>query len=189
MDLAGIIAIFFALLLAALLVALIFRGDFRDAVLGGPGEASVLGLLTVKGVAIVLLSGLLIGGILFVLTHPLAPTLQTGGVSNPTTGNPTTGNPISSNPITMKMTVNFDPNDVDPDNPNVHVLAYIKTPTGNKQIDVVPELEEGGFFVTLTVPDMVTPFFIKFETPKGTWQTTDFSVTEAHAVAKKRGLQ
>jgi hypothetical protein len=96
----------------------------------GLGEASVLGFLIVKGVAIVLLSGLLIGGILFVLTHTLAPTLQTGGVSNPAT----------SNPITMKMTVNFYPNDVDPNNSNVHVRAYIKTPTGNKQIDVVREL-------------------------------------------------
>jgi hypothetical protein len=62
------IAIFFDFLLMALIVALIFRRDFRDAVLGGPGEASIAGILTVKGVAIVLLCGLLIGGILFALT-------------------------------------------------------------------------------------------------------------------------
>jgi hypothetical protein len=174
-NLPGIIAIFFALLLAALLVALIFRPDFRDAVLGGPGEASVLGVLTVKGVGIVLLSALLIGGILFALTHPLAPSQPTIAVSNPT---------ISSS-INVRMSVNFDPNEIDPGNPKVRVLAYIKTPKGNQPIPVVPELEEGGFFTTLTIPDMVTPFFIKFETPTGTWQTTDFSVTEAHAIAHK----
>ena len=38
----GMIAILFAFLLAALVAALIFRRDFRDAVLGGPGEATIL---------------------------------------------------------------------------------------------------------------------------------------------------
>ena len=72
----GYIAVLFALLLAGLVVALIFRRDFRDALLGAPGEATVLGFLTVKGVAIVLLCSLLIGGILFVLTHLPAPAPQ-----------------------------------------------------------------------------------------------------------------
>jgi hypothetical protein len=170
----GFIAIVFSLLLAALLVALIFRRDFRDALLGGHGEASVLGLLTVKGVGIVLISGLLIGGILFALSRPPAPVQQTGGTSNP---------------ITMRMNVNFDPNDVNPGNPKVLVRAYIKTPTGNQPIPVVSKLEEGALSITLKVPDMMTPFFIAFETPKGTWQTDDFSVTEAHAVARKQGQE
>ncbi len=55
MNAGELIAFLLALLLAALIVALILRRDFRDALLGGQGEASVLGVLTVKGVAIVLL--------------------------------------------------------------------------------------------------------------------------------------
>ena len=173
-NLPGYIAIFFALLLAALLLALIFRRDFRDAVLGGPGEATVLGFLTVKGVAIVLLSGLLIGGILFALTRRPIPAQQTGGTTNP---------------IPMRVNVNFDPNDVNPRNPDFRLRAFIKTLKGNQPIPVVPKLEEGALSIKLDVPDMETPFFIVFETPKGTWQTDDYSVTEAHAVAHKQGQE
>jgi ankyrin repeat protein len=75
MNADNVIAIVFALLLAALVGALILRRDFRDAVLGGQGEASLLGVVTVKGVAIVLLCGLLIGGILL--------TLRTGSGTKP----------------------------------------------------------------------------------------------------------
>jgi len=173
-NLPGYIAIFFALLLAALLVALIFRRDFRDALLGGPGEASVLGFLTVKGVAIVLLSGLLIGGILFALTRPPVPAQRTDGTSNP---------------IPMRLNVHFEPNEVNPRNPNFRLRAFIKTTKGDQTVPVVSKLEEGALSIKLDVPDMETPFFIVFETPKGTWQTDDFSVTEAHAVAHKQGQE
>jgi hypothetical protein len=45
--------------------AAIFRSDFRKDVFGGSqGEAKVLGLVTVKGAAIILIFGLLLGGIL-----------------------------------------------------------------------------------------------------------------------------
>lgn len=174
-HLPGYIAIFFTVLLAALLLALIFRRDFRDALLGGPGEATVLGLLTVKGVAIVLLSGLLIGGILFALNRPPAPVL------------PAQGTGTTSGPIPMRLNVYFEPNDdVNPRNPKFLVRAYIKTPKGNQLINVVQKIEEGSLSITFTVPDMETPFFIVFETPKGVWQTDDYSVTEARAVAHKQ---
>lgn len=64
-----IVIILFAFLLSGLLVAFVLRRDFRDAVLAGPGEATVFGLLSVKGVAIVLLCALLIGGILMALNR------------------------------------------------------------------------------------------------------------------------
>jgi len=170
----GYIAIFFAALLAALLVALIFRRDFRDALLGGPGEATIFGLLTVKGVGIVLLCGLLIGGILFALTRPPAPVLPaqlTGGTNGP---------------ITMRIFVHFEPNDeVNPGNPKFQTLAFIKTPEGDQPIRVVSKLEEGSLSLTLTVPDMETPFYISFKTPNGMWKTDDYSVKEARAVARK----
>jgi hypothetical protein len=43
------VAAVFSLLLASLVIALIVSAKFRDAILGGPGEATILGLLTVKG--------------------------------------------------------------------------------------------------------------------------------------------
>jgi len=56
-----------ALLLIALVSALILNQSFRNDILGGEGEASVLGILSVKGVAIVLLCGLFLGGLLYPL--------------------------------------------------------------------------------------------------------------------------
>ena len=166
------IAVLFTILLAGLVAALIFRRDFRNAVLGAPGEATVFGLLTVKGVAIVLLCGLLIAGILFVFTHAPAPAASQ------------TVNPNKE--VTMRLDVNFEPNEVNPRNPNFKLRAFIKTPQGNQPIPFVPKIEEGAFSIQVAVPDMETPFFVVFETPKGIWQTDDYSVTEAHAVAHKQ---
>lgn len=170
-SLGDYVAVLFALLLAGLVVALIFRRDFRDAVLGAPGEATVFGFLTVKGVAIVLLCSLFIAAILFVVKNSPAPVQQ----------------PVAANkPITMRLNVNFDPNEVNPQNPKFRPIAFIKTPTGNQAIPVVSKVEEGALSIQVQVPDMDTPFFIVFNTPKGVWQTDDYSVTEAHAVAHKQ---
>ncbi len=170
----GVIAIFFALLLAALIVALIFRPNFRDAVLGGPGEASILGLISVKGVAIVLLCGLLIGGILFVLKQ--SPPDQSASGRQGKTPN---------TPVKMRLNVHFDPADVNPRNPKFRVVAFIKTSGGRKNIPVNFKVTEGGLSVILDVPDMKTPFYIQFHTPKGVWQTHDYSIEEALATAYK----
>ena len=169
------IAILLTLLLACLVVALIFRRDFRDALIAGPGEVTFLGFLTVKGVAIVLLCGLLIGGILFALKNSPAREPQT----------------VAENkPIKMRLNVNFDPNEVNPRNPNFKLHAFIKTPNGNQEIRCVPSIKEGGLSIEVDgVPDMETPFFIVFDTPKGTWQTDDYSITEAHAIAHKQGQE
>lgn len=164
------IAIFFALLLMALIVALIFRRDFRDAVLGAPGEASIAGILTVKGVAIVLLCGLLIGGILFALTK-LQSTQQPDTIARP---------------IPVRLNVHFEPNEVNPTHPKFRIKAYIKTRKGPEPIDYVDTLKQGALSVKLNVPDMETPFFIVFETPRGTWQTDDFSIHETAATARKQ---
>src|SRR5437899_643133 len=96
-----IAVVFFALLLSGLLIAFIFRRDFRNAVLGGPGEATVLGVLSVKGVAIVLLCALLIGGILFALNALRAP-------SPPKDVNTS----VSSSPLDVRLNVSFSPDEV-----------------------------------------------------------------------------
>jgi hypothetical protein len=170
----GLIAVFLALALAALVLALIFRRDFRDAVLGGPGEASVLGLITVKGVAIVLLCGILVGGILFILQQlpkpPSQPPPETTGAS----------------PIAMRLNVHFEPNEVNPRNPQFEAKAFIKKPGGLQPIPIVSQVSEGALSVRLEVPDMESPFFIVFETPKGIWKTDDHSVREAAATARKQ---
>ncbi|MDQ7016203.1 MAG: hypothetical protein Q9N68_07500, partial [Gammaproteobacteria bacterium] len=57
-----------ALLLSALVLALILNAKFRSDILGGEGEAKVLGFISVKGVAIVLLCGLFLGGLIYPLS-------------------------------------------------------------------------------------------------------------------------
>lgn len=165
-----IIALFFAFVLLVLVIALIFRKDFRDAVLGGPGEASIAGIITVKGVAIVLLCGILIGGILFALSK-----------------GETAGQPASfQGPVPVRLNVHFEPNEVNPRHPEFKIQAFIKTTKGPKPVDCVHLLKEGALSVEMTVPDMDTPFFIAFETPRGTWVTDDFSVHETVATARRQ---
>lgn len=177
-SLPGLIAVFFALLVAALVAALIFRRDFRDAVLGGPGEANVLGLITVKGVAIVLLFGILIGGILFALNKlPVALPLP-----NPQADGHT-------GPITVRLNVHFEPDEVNPRNPKFSTKAFLRTSEGDKPIPIVYKLSEGALSVRLDVPDMDMPYFIVFETPKGIWMTEDHSIKEAATTARKQQLE
>ncbi len=76
------------LLLVVLVGAFILSAGFRDAVLGAQGEATVTGILSVKGVAIVLLCGLFLAGLLIPLGYiqqPVAvdetkPGLDAGGL-------------------------------------------------------------------------------------------------------------
>jgi hypothetical protein len=166
----GIIAVFFALLLAALVAALIVSRDFRTAVLGGPGEATILNLITVKGVVIVLLCGLFIGGLLFALTK--LPSQVSGAAQK--------------GPVTMRLNVHFEPDEVNPRNPQFSAKAFLKTARGVEPIEIVPTLSEGALSVQVKLPDMETPFFVIFETPKGVWKTDDHSIRETAATARKQ---
>ena len=64
-----------ALAILSLIAAMIFNEKFRDAMLGGSGDVKVVGILTVQGVAIVLLCALFLAG----LVYPLS---TTGGIGN-----------------------------------------------------------------------------------------------------------
>ena len=167
-----IIPLFFSFLLFILILALIFRRDFRDAVLGGPGEASIAGILTVKGVAIVLLCGLLVGGILFSLNKMPS----------------TKGSKDISQSMSVRLNVHFEPNEVNPTHPEFRLKAYKKTRNGVEPISFIHTVKKGAVSVELDVPDMDTPFFIVFETPRGTWRTDDFSIHEAVATARKQEI-
>ncbi len=48
------------IVLALLFFGILFNGKFRDAVLGGDGEAKLLELITVRGASVVLLAALLV---------------------------------------------------------------------------------------------------------------------------------
>lgn len=63
-----------ALALIGLIAGLIVSSTFRNDVLGGEGEASVLGLISVKGVAIVLLCALFVGGMIYPMSA--TPSIQ-----------------------------------------------------------------------------------------------------------------
>lgn len=56
----------------AIVLALVFDPRFRDPRIGGDGEP-VLGILSVRGAAFILLAGLLIGAVLFLLRDSPAP--------------------------------------------------------------------------------------------------------------------
>ena len=60
----NLVPIVCSVLLTALVAALIFNSKFRQDIMAGEGEASVLGILSVKGVVIVLLSGLFLGALI-----------------------------------------------------------------------------------------------------------------------------
>jgi hypothetical protein len=60
-----LVTIICAVLLVALVTALIFSAKFRQDILGGTGEARVLGILSVKGAAVVLLVGIFLGGLIW----------------------------------------------------------------------------------------------------------------------------
>ncbi|MGH8509039.1 MAG: hypothetical protein ACREVH_10020 [Gammaproteobacteria bacterium] len=94
-----------------------------------------------------------------------------------------------SGPIAMRLNVHFEPDDVNPRNPQFNVKAFIKTSKGVEPIPILHKVSEGALSVRVNVPDMDTPFFIVFETPKGTWKTDDYSITEALATARKQELQ
>ena len=70
--------------------ALIFSRSFRSDVLGGEGEATVFGILSVKGVSIVLLCGLFLGGLLYPLKfiHITGPTPEDTDNANNNGSNP-----------------------------------------------------------------------------------------------------
>lgn len=152
------------------MVALIASPDFRTAVLGGPGEATILNLVTVKGVAIVLLCGLFIGGLLSALTKLPSSAQKTDG----------------KGPVTMRLNVHFDPDEVNPRNPHFKAKAFLKTANGVERIPIVSTLSEGALSVQINVPDMETPFFVIFETPKGIWKADDHSIREATATARRQ---
>jgi len=89
-------------------------------------------------------------------------------------------------PITMRLNVNFDPAEVNPRNPQFSPQAFIKTPKGDKLVPVLTTLSEGALSVQVNVPDMETPFFIVFQTPRGIWKTDDHSIRESAATARKQ---
>lgn len=62
-----VVSVLLGILLLLLVAGLIFRPDFRDALLGGEGEATIFGVLTVKGVAVVLLSAIFTIGMVYPL--------------------------------------------------------------------------------------------------------------------------
>ena len=91
-------------------------------------------------------------------------------------------------PMQVRLNVHFDPADVNPRNPNFTARAFIKTPTGDQPIPIVPTVREGSLSVDVSVPNMETPFFIVFDTPRGTWKTDDHSVREAATTARKMDI-
>ena len=92
-----------------------------------------------------------------------------------------------SGPVRARLNIHFDPADVNPRNPQFNVKAYMKKAGGVEPLQALHKVSEGSLSVEVTVPDMETPFFVVFDTPKGTWKTDDHSIREAAATAYKIG--
>lgn len=90
-----------------------------------------------------------------------------------------------SGPMQVRLNIHFDPAEVNPRNPKFTARAFIKTPEGEQPIPLLSKLSEGSLSVVVSVPDMETPFFIVFDTPRGTWKTDDHSVRETVTTARK----
>ena len=67
MNIGLVVSVVCGAISAVLILGLVFSSRFRSDVLGGQGEATVLGLVTAKGTAIIVLCALFIGGMLFPL--------------------------------------------------------------------------------------------------------------------------
>ncbi|MDX1636542.1 MAG: hypothetical protein R3281_01145 [Balneolaceae bacterium] len=65
MEIYTIIIIFCAVLLAVIISAMIINDKFRADILAGEGEAKIFGLISVRGVVLVLLFALLLGTIVY----------------------------------------------------------------------------------------------------------------------------
>ena len=74
-----LVPILLGFLLAAIVGAMIFSTKFRKDLLGGEGEARILGILSIKGAAVVVLCGLFVGGLLY--SVPKAQEAPSGFVS------------------------------------------------------------------------------------------------------------
>ena len=96
---------------------------------------------------------------------------------------------VLAGPIKMRLNVHFNPDEVNPRNKPFIVKAFIKTTEGVEPIPIFHKLNQGALSVHVDVPDMDTPFFITFETPKGTWKTDDYSIKETPATAHKQVLE
>lgn len=69
----------FSALLVIIVLALIFSQKFRQDIIGAPGKANVLGILTVEGVVVVILCSLFVGGLIYVISEfrqSIVPTPQ-----------------------------------------------------------------------------------------------------------------
>ena len=77
MKIQSIPTIVCSILLVAIFAAVIFNGPFRQDILGGMGEAKILGLFSVTGAVLVLLVALLLGSLLisvkWMRKHPQRP--------------------------------------------------------------------------------------------------------------------
>lgn len=60
-----LLTIISSIILISLIGALIFKDSFRKDILISEGEATIFGILNVKGVAIVVLTGLFLGAIIW----------------------------------------------------------------------------------------------------------------------------
>jgi len=79
MNLLVFLIILFSVLLLAIVLALIFSQKFRQDIIGAPGKANILGILTVEGVVVVILCALFVGGLIYVISEfrqSIVPTPQ-----------------------------------------------------------------------------------------------------------------
>lgn len=90
-------------------------------------------------------------------------------------------------PTRIKLNVNFDPDKVNPRNPDFKVTAFMKVmgkeQTEEKSLPVRSTVEEGSVAIEVQVPDRETPFYVRFSTPQGTWKTDDHSAAKGKAMA------
>lgn len=103
------------------------------------------------------------------------------------TPSPGNGSPSVATVIpTVRLNISFDPDEVNPRDPDLQVMAYKQPINGDPvPLPVRKGVEQGGIYVDLEPPDMETPFFVVIQSPNGTWKTEDISLKNSYPMAYK----
>ncbi len=153
----------------------------------GNALSVVIAKLTPKNLAV------LLGLCLVLLATILAVAVYRGSsislfgirIGAPSNHNASPG-PAGKEKVHVKLQLNFNPNELNPRQPGLRVVGYIKTGDGRKvPVPIRHGIDPGGIYVEADL-DVRTPFFVEIRTPeRQVWKTDDYSVTRAYLTAYK----
>jgi hypothetical protein len=96
--------------------------------------------------------------------------------------------PVEAKAMPVHFNLRFDPDEVNIASPEVRVVGWVKTIRGGEQtIDQLRQgKEQGSMYIDMEVSDPTQKMYFVVRTPRGTFKTEDFSVSNARLTAYKQ---